>query len=377
MISEDCENFSVKPYISLSKVRDIIQQFYGLKATDLEELNSYDDRNFRFSVYEDGDPNAECHRKRLYLLKISGYLPEKCESILSLHNGIMIHLWKQGISCQRPLTSVNNRLVELVELPQFPSTDLTVGGRKRTHTLRLFTFVQGQMWSSLTPLETESYWHMGAFLARLHRHLKQHLRSWTEPISEKAWSLINAPNALDYVEFVMDENHRQLARNVLQTFRDKYSEKLRITNWIPGMVDKEFPITLIHGDPNDLNILINRTSSDDGSLDFGILDWEDCAVSRRVYDLALMLMYMMCCETTVSTAKLTEFGQAIIQGFQCEASKDDWCLTHAERTCLVILVAVRFAQSLILGEHTFRVKDPGNEYVMLTAKQGGWEKLSS
>ncbi|KAF5402361.1 hypothetical protein PHET_03713 [Paragonimus heterotremus] len=233
----------------------------------------------------------------------------------------MIHLWKQGISCQRPLTSVNNRLVESIELPQFPNTDLTVGGRHRTHTLRLFTFVQGQMWSSLTPLETESYWHMGAFLARLHRHLKQHLRSWTKPISEQAWSLINAPNALDYVEFVMDENHRKLARNVLQTFRDKYAEKLRIANWIPEMDDKDFPI--------------------------------------------------------INTAKLIAFGQAIIQGFQCEASKDDWCLTQAERTCLVILVAVRFAQSLILGEHTFRVKDPGNEYVMLTAKQGGWEKLSS
>ncbi|KAF6776404.1 hypothetical protein AHF37_06546 [Paragonimus kellicotti] len=184
------------------------------------------------------------------------------------------------------------------------------------------------MWSSLTPLETESYWHMGAFLARLHRHLKQHLCSWTKPILEQAWSLINAPNALDYVEFVMDEDHRELARNVLQTFRDEYAEKLRITNWIPGMEDKDFPITLIHGDPNDLNILINRTSPDDNKLDFGILDWEDCAVSRRVYDLALMLMYMMCCETTVSTVKLTEFGQAIIQGFQCEASKDDWCLTQ-------------------------------------------------
>ncbi|KAA3672171.1 hydroxylysine kinase [Paragonimus westermani] len=134
---------------------------------------------------------------------------------------------------------------------------------------------------------------------------------------------------------------------------------------------------LIHGDPNDLNILINRTSSGDGSSDFGILDWEDCAVSRRVYDLALMLMYMICCETTASTAKLAEFGHAIIQGFQCEASKDDWCLTQAERTCLVTLIAVRFAQSLILGEHTFRTKDPGNQYVMLTAKQGGWEKLSS
>ncbi|KAA3675335.1 hydroxylysine kinase, partial [Paragonimus westermani] len=242
MIPEDGRGFSIKPYISLSKVRDIIQQFYGLKAIDLEELNSYDDRNFRFSVYEDGEQSTKSYRKRLYLLKISAYLPEKCESVLSLHNGIMIHLWTQGISCQQPLASVNNKLVESIELPQFQSMDLTVGEPHRTHTMRLFTFVQGQMWSSLTPLETESYWHMGAFLARLHRHLKQHLNSWTKPILEPAWSLINAPNALDYVDFVVDEDHRKLARNVLQTFRDNYANKLRITNWVPGMEDKDFPI---------------------------------------------------------------------------------------------------------------------------------------
>merc|ERR1719204_1657348 len=49
-------------------------------------------------------------------------------------------------------------------------------------------------------------------------------------------------------------------------------------------------------------------------------------------------------------------------------------MPDVEMEILPILIAARFAQSLVMGEHYY-AHDPSNEYVLVTASSGGWETL--
>ncbi|KER26760.1 hypothetical protein T265_06043 [Opisthorchis viverrini] len=365
---------NVKPFVSVEDVRNIVERYYDIVAQQVDELVSYDDRNFR--IQTKSEPGTTSNDGTVYLLKISGFLEQKSEEILAIHNGIMQYLHDQGLLVQRPLLSVNQRTVETIDLPTSHSDPV----HRRCHTMRMLTYIPGQTWSSLTPLQPEVYFEMGRFLARLQKHLREHYSTWNKPVKEHLWTLSNAPQALQYLNTIEDDQKRQLSQRVLNHFLSHYGERLPVTSWTPGIQDAEFPISLIHGDPNDLNIImraIPRIDSTEQEFEFGILDWEDCSVSRRIYDLALMLMYAMCTEGPCSAARFAELGAAIIRGFNTEARDYGMPITDAETQALPALVAVRFAQSLIMGHYTAFVSNPGDQYTLTTAKQGGWEKLQS
>ncbi|KAG5447305.1 Hydroxylysine kinase [Clonorchis sinensis] len=365
---------NVKPFVQVEDVRNIVENYYGIVAQQVDELVSYDDRNFR--IQTKGEPGTASNEDTIYLLKISGFLEQKSEEILAIHNGIMQHLHEQGLLVQRPLLSVNKRTVETIELPTFHSDPV----HRRCHTMRMLIYIPGQTWSSLTPLQPEVYFEMGRFLAKLQKHLREHYSTWKKPVEEHIWTLSNASQALQYLDTIEDNQKRQLGQQVLNHFVSQYAKRLPVTAWTPGIQDVEFPISLIHGDPNDLNIImrkIPRIDSTEEKFEFGILDWEDCSVSRRIYDLALMLMYAMCTEGPCCATRLAKLGAAIIRGFNSEARDYGMPITGAESQALPALVAARFAQSLIKGHYTSFVSNPGDQYALTTAKQGGWEKLQS
>ena len=137
----------------------------------------------------------------------------------------------------------------------------------------------------------------------------------------------------------------------------------------------------IHGDPNEQNILVRRkpgntsatsAGSDDTDTDTdteyvvcGILDFQDAACTHPLYDLAMIVAYVMLVATTFDPL---EVGGHMLAGY-----KSVLALPEVERALLRVCVAGRLVQSLVLGAYSYSL-DPTNDYLLTTARRG-WRVL--
>lgn len=134
------------------------------------------------------------------------------------------------------------------------------------------------------------------------------------------------------------------------------------------------PPGFIHGDPNEQNILVQRkgdTSATSAGTDdteyvvCGILDFQDAACTHPLYDLAMVLAYVM---LQAKTFDPLEVGGHILAGYTSVLD-----LPTLERSLLKVCVAGRLVQSLVLGAYNHSL-DPTNDYLLTTA-QSGWHVL--
>ena len=96
-----------------------------------------------------------------------------------------------------------------------------------------------------------------------------------------------------------------------------------------------------------------------------ILDFGDMHEAFIVMDVAVAIMYLMVDNTFMDPL---DVGGHVLMGFnQCNA------LNEHEFDALRVLTAGRFVQSLVMGAYSYS-QDPGNEYLLLTAKRG-WQVL--
>ena len=112
---------------------------------------------------------------------------------------------------------------------------------------------------------------------------------------------------------------------------------------------------------NDQNILLNN-----GDV-AGIIDFDDNVYSYRVVDIATGLGYM----TLMSdTNTLMENAKNMYRGYNSVLQ-----LNETELKVLYKTMLVRYAQSLAISEYKYLYVDPGNEYLLLT-QRNGWKCLN-
>lgn len=129
---------------------------------------------------------------------------------------------------------------------------------------------------------------------------------------------------------------------------------------------------VIHGDFNEQNIIVQaRPGQEDVPDDqkqyeiHGVIDFGDAQYTYHVFEVAIAIMYMMI-ESHVIDPLLV--GGHVLAGYLKERE-----LNESEWKALKVCIAGRFAQSLTMGEYTYS-QDPGNEYLLVTAKNG-WKRL--
>lgn len=129
---------------------------------------------------------------------------------------------------------------------------------------------------------------------------------------------------------------------------------------------------VIHGDFNEQNIIVQCPPEEEDLPEdqknyhvAGIIDFGDAQESCCVYDIAIAITYMMV-ESHVVDPLLV--GGHVLAGYLSLQQ-----LNQYEMDALKMLIAGRFAQSLTMGEYTHQ-QDPGNEYVLVVAKNG-WRRL--
>ncbi|VDP83786.1 unnamed protein product [Echinostoma caproni] len=285
----------------------------------------------------------------------------------------MLSLNEARIPVQIPLISTGGERIVCIQLPTSEK-----GTGLRTHFVRLLRYLTGETWDSAIPLTDNQYFALGQQTASLQHALRKIVTQLDSPIEEHDWVLINAPKQLDRINIFANRHQHELVQDVLMRFKTEYAPRLSgsVNKWSSSVEDEEFPITLIHGDLNNFNILLQSKEENESqkAVSYGFLDWEDAAISRRSYDLAILLMYMLCAENP-QERDVIRLGSVIMAGFQDQATRDGWPLTVSELNALTTFTAARFAQSLTNAEYTYRVQCPGNDYVLLTEKQGGWSKL--
>lgn len=120
-------------------------------------------------------------------------------------------------------------------------------------------------------------------------------------------------------------------------------------------------IGIIHGDLNDQNILVKPGSNGHHEVS-GILDFALLKCGFYVWDVAIMIMYLM-----LQNPSPLDVGGAVLAGFESVME-----LSDDERGCLFLLVVGRLCQSLVYGRYNAQKYPDNKTYFLNTAKNGTW-----
>ncbi len=121
--------------------------------------------------------------------------------------------------------------------------------------------------------------------------------------------------------------------------------------------------SIIHGDLNGFNIIVDKNESGDAYHLAGIIDFNDCTKTCTVFDLAVCIAGLM--ESNLKPlhcSSVIEFVGPIISGYNSVLP-----LTQDELDSLYYLVLARSLQIVVNGERDFKL-EPWNTYI-LTATQ--------
>jgi Ser/Thr protein kinase RdoA (MazF antagonist) len=111
--------------------------------------------------------------------------------------------------------------------------------------------------------------------------------------------------------------------------------------------------SVIHGDPNDYNVLVDP----DSMTVSGLIDFGDMVYSYTVADLAIAIAYVV-----LGADDYKEAAREVIGGYESE-----FTLLDEERDALWPLVRLRLAMSVCLAAHQ-RQQQPENEYLGISQK---------
>lgn len=332
----------IKPWLDAERARSLVKSGFGLDAESFTELESYDDRNFRVRLAE-GDPELTRYPHGL-VLKVTNWKESMQTEILESVCRMLAEVSKT-ITCQ---TAVRTKDGKFFVTDVFP-----IGGKesplRKECAVRLFHFLPGRTLHNerLSPGCCVSW---GSILGRFHlasRGLEfpALLRRCTP------WSLFSVPEIKPLVDSVLQHpEDRVLVRSVLKEFEEAQGQL------------RDLPRSILHGDLNEQNVL---TGPEDDEVR-AILDWGDVHGGPRLFDVAVMLTYVLIAPTA---DRSPWHNVALALAGYLEHSE----LERRDVALLKVLIASRLCQSLLSGLYTYQ-RDPGNDYVLYT-QQGGWTAL--
>lgn len=313
-----------KPALGSQAIPDMVHAVFGLRCTVISDLPSYADQNFL--VQEEGANN-------LLVIKISN----ACESAVNLdvQARAMQFLCDRGIRVQRP---VSNTLGDPVSF---------YGG----YHFRGVHHLQGEVFSSLDEASQVAPALLADFGVQLAK-LDLALMSFGYPPSLQpesgVWDLKNSVA-------VVTENLSFVSRkDLVQSYVQKFKKYV-----IDGGILTQLRSSLIHGDANDHNVLVDRaTLSVSGFIDFG-----DMAESYTINDLAICLAYvaMKANDPLDVCAQVTRAYHSVLP------------LTDAELQALFPLMCMRLCVSVTMCSKTL-AQNPGDEYISVS-QEGAWRLL--
>ena len=123
----------------------------------------------------------------------------------------------------------------------------------------------------------------------------------------------------------------------------------------------KFEQSIIQGDVNGLNIVMEKKNLIDGYQYLSFIDFSDATKTCTVFELAVGLAYIMAENLTpITCSNCFEFVRPMIDGYTSVLP-----LTKDELDCLYYLVLARCCQSAVNGEICYK-QEPWNTYLLLS-----------
>ncbi|KAM9357589.1 hydroxylysine kinase [Symphorus nematophorus] len=319
-----------KPNFSQPQAAEMVKRFFGLTASEIRSLPSYDDQNFYVLAVE-GDE---------YVLKIMNSEDSKNFNLIDVQTCAMSFLQQNGLPAQTALPTTSGQLICLEEAD--------CGYGRQEYLVRMLTYLPGTTISKV-PLTPKLLYETGKTAARMDKILQQFEHPHLGLLGrEFVWGLSYLHLLEKYINVLDGDPLQEVVKSVLHQYQ---------TSVIPKCSD--FRKCINHGDFNDLNILV-QPDDGDGYRISGILDFGDMSSGYYIYELAINIMYMM-----TEHPEPIEVGGPVLAGWESVLP-----LNEAERDCLYVLVLSRFCQSLVLARYNVTLHPENAEYLLISSRRG-------
>jgi len=273
--------------------------------------------------------------KKSYLLKVSR--PEADPDYLVYQQALLQHIAELGqhIKSPAPLPDRQGKLVS--EYTDDSGQNLPV---------RLLTWIEGRLWSSVHPIEDDLLFSLGEEAGRLTKALEgfDHplaRRSFEWDLAQAGWTRRATP--------LFSEDHQPIAayfQDLFDQIQEPYS-KLR-----KG---------LVHNDVNDNNVLVSEDLVHPKVT--AIIDYGDAIHTQVINDVAIAIAYAIMDKTDLLHAALP-----VVKGYH-----KHFPLREEELELLYTLVAMRLVISVSKSAIN-RKAEPGNAYLLIS-EAPAWEVL--
>ena len=254
-----------------------------------------------------------------FVLKIANALEKP--AFIEAQNAVLKHLATRLSFCQRPVTSSSGK--EIVKVTNENGV---------THLVRVVNFLPGVPLAQVQPHTPELLEDLGSKLGQL-RHA---LADFDHPAVHRDfhWDLANGKKIIDeYAQFITDPELRKLV--------------LRVR----GRINPELERSVIHGDVNDYNVLVDpETMTVTGLIDFG-----DMVYSCTIGELAIAIAYVILDKPdSMDAARDVLHGYISECGFVVEEVHELWPL-----------VFLRLGMSVCIAAYQLQ-QQPENEYLRVS-----------
>ena len=280
----------------MDKLLEHVEDRFGIRAS-ARKLPSERDRNFLLT-----DDSGQ-----QFVLKVAN--TSESRAFLEAQNAVLDYLSERVSFCQRLIG----------EIAEFEG-----------HFVRLVTYLPGVPMAEIKPHTAGLLQDLGQKLGQLSRALA----GFDHPAVHRDfhWDLANGNRVVnEYAPLIEDDHLREL---VLKCRFEPETELRR---------------SVIHGDANDYNVLVDP----DSMTVSGLIDFGDMVYSYTVGDLAIALAYVVLGEGD---------PHDVIAGYTREFG-----LLDEEREALWPLVRLRLAMSVCIAAHQIR-RQPENEYLGISQK---------
>jgi Ser/Thr protein kinase RdoA (MazF antagonist) len=287
------------PRFTVDRAVSLATDLYNLHAT-AESLPSERDQNFLLT-------NLSGER---FVLKIANSLED--QALLQAQSDAMMHAGERVSFCQRLVPSVNGKILEQV-----------TSASGDTNLIRVATYLTGVALGETREHSTLLLRDLGRKLAQLdialmdfdrpsiHRNFHWDLANWQTVIAE-------------YSDLINDASLRAPVVNYAKAF------ETTVAPLLSGLRK-----SVIHGDTNDYNILIN----DERSGVVAIIDFGDMVYSYTIADLAIALAYVVLNnESPLTTAAIVVAAYHEVLPLTDEEIETVWGLMIM-RLCMSVCIA--------------------------------------
>lgn len=227
-------------------------------------------------------PNAWPHG---YVLKIINSMDTRKETFFDAQTQMLLFLRQQGIECSKPVMNIYGKY----------HTALKIG--TENHLVRLFEFLPGKIFDSV-PKTANLFYQAGEFVALIDNALKRFTHEAFKS-HQSIWMLDSFLEMSKFVYAVEDVTKQVQVQEVLNAFENEIVPNL--SKYVKG---------IIHGDFNEQNIVVSKSDLSDAYKVTGVIDFGDTSLSYYVFELAIVMTYMM-----LQTGEL-ETGGYVIAGYQ-------------------------------------------------------------